>query len=318
LIDVADFNADGYNDLVLSGYEGLTSIFINKANAQLFNNTPEQMNHFGYPGSFVAQIKAKDLYNQGGIALTMSYQSAGSYGLKVINAVCFDLAPPPPVVSGSSIRIGVYTRPKIMITNNRGVKDFQKYQIFKAKQSTGWNFNLVGETTGNTFIDNSEYLQYSGGVEEGALPPNCYYAVKTVDASNLVSGFSKQIGYRVGAPTCLGCVEIISAEGEEDALPGTPEDEDLQEVKPEKFSITNFPNPFNPTTKIHFTLPADGNVKISVFNTAGQLVKVLINEFKNTGTHSVSFDGSSFSSGVYFYRIESNEFIETKRMILSK
>ncbi|MBK8550686.1 MAG: T9SS type A sorting domain-containing protein [Ignavibacteria bacterium] len=309
LINVADFNADGYNDLLLCGHEGLTSIFRNKQDHQYFNSTPEQISYLEYPSSSVYQIKSMDIYNTGGIALVMSYQATSGYNLKVVNAVNTNIAPPPPVVSSSSQLVGNYVRPKIQIKNNRGIQDFQKYEIYKAKASTGWNFTYIGQTTDNFFIDNTEYIQYIGGGNQVAPPPNCYYAVKTVDASNQKSILSKQLGYRVGIPVCFACAEMDNTRILEETL--------QLNVIPEKFSLSNFPNPFNPTTKIYFTLPKEGNVKISVYNSTGQLVKEF-NGFRASGYHTVEFDGSAFSSGVYFYRIETNEFTETKRMILAK
>lgn len=316
LISVSDLNVDGYNDLLLSGYEGLTSIFINKGNGQYFNTIPEQKNYLEYPSSSVTQIKTIDLYNKGGIGLVMSYSNSTNYGVKVINATVENIPPPPPIVAGSKTRVGAYIRPKIIISDNRGVKDFKKYQIFKAKENAGWVYNLIGETTENTFIDNTEYLQYVGGTGDG-LPPNCYYKVKSVDSSNQASILSKGLGYRVGIPSCL-CEETATASQGDNLVSNSNENSENQELISKKLKITNFPNPFNPTTKIYFSLPKEGQVKISVFNTSGQLIKVLINEFKNVGDHTVDFDGSNLSSGIYFYRIETNNLIETKRMILTK
>ncbi|MCB0728667.1 MAG: T9SS type A sorting domain-containing protein [Ignavibacteria bacterium] len=82
--------------------------------------------------------------------------------------------------------------------------------------------------------------------------------------------------------------------------------------------MTNYPNPFNPITKIYYTLPKEGNVKITIYNSVGKEVKVLVNEFKGIGSYISNFDGSDLSSGIYFYSIEAGSFIQTKRMILLK
>ncbi|MBV6477650.1 MAG: hypothetical protein HGGPFJEG_00391 [Ignavibacteria bacterium] len=78
------------------------------------------------------------------------------------------------------------------------------------------------------------------------------------------------------------------------------------------------PNPFNPSTSISYSLPQAGNVVLKVFDISGKAVKTLVNEFQSEGKYSVRFDGSSLSSGIYFYRLKSGDFIETKRMILIK
>jgi hypothetical protein len=80
----------------------------------------------------------------------------------------------------------------------------------------------------------------------------------------------------------------------------------------------NYPNPFNPTTTIKYGLPQYGNTKLVVYNITGQVVKTLVNEFKDAGTYEVTFDASNFASGVYFYSLESGTFKETKKMLLVK
>jgi hypothetical protein len=92
--------------------------------------------------------------------------------------------------------------------------------------------------------------------------------------------------------------------------------------KPEVISnyqlYQNYPNPFNPATTIKFSLPEKSQVKISVYNLLGIKVAQLLNEVKDAGTHSVSFDGSNLSSGVYFYKIEAGTFTSTKKLTLLK
>ena len=80
----------------------------------------------------------------------------------------------------------------------------------------------------------------------------------------------------------------------------------------------NYPNPFNPSTKINFQMNKNGLVKLSVFNSKGNLVKSLLNERKNAGEYSVDFNGSGFSSGVYYYKLEVNGISDTKRMLMIK
>jgi hypothetical protein len=88
---------------------------------------------------------------------------------------------------------------------------------------------------------------------------------------------------------------------------------------PKKYSLSqNYPNPFNPTTKIKFDVPKNGNVTLEVFNNLGQLVSTLHNGYTKAGYYETSFDGIKLTSGMYFYRITSNDFVETKKMILVK
>lgn len=79
----------------------------------------------------------------------------------------------------------------------------------------------------------------------------------------------------------------------------------------------NYPNPFNPSTTIHYQVPKQMNVSLRVFNTLGQTVATLVNEQKETGDYQVQWN-ANVPSGVYFYRLQAGEFMETKKMILTK
>jgi hypothetical protein len=80
----------------------------------------------------------------------------------------------------------------------------------------------------------------------------------------------------------------------------------------------NYPNPFNPVTKIEYAIPKPGNVKLIIYDVLGREVTVLVNEMKQSGYYSVSFDASIYPSGVYFYRLESGDFKDVKKMVLIK
>jgi hypothetical protein len=80
----------------------------------------------------------------------------------------------------------------------------------------------------------------------------------------------------------------------------------------------NYPNPFNPTTAIGFGIPEKGNVRMSVLNILGEEIKILLNEQKDAGYHSIDFNGSDLPSGIYFYRLQAGNFIDTKKMLLLK
>ena len=83
----------------------------------------------------------------------------------------------------------------------------------------------------------------------------------------------------------------------------------------------NYPNPFNPTTTIRYSLKNAHHTKLTVFNTLGQKIRTLVDETKTTGLHTVQWDGRNnmgeqVSSGLYFYRIEAGSFVQTKRMMM--
>jgi len=88
---------------------------------------------------------------------------------------------------------------------------------------------------------------------------------------------------------------------------------------PTKYSLNqNYPNPFNPVTRINFAIPKQGLVNLKVYDVLGREVITLVNEVKAPGTYSVDFNGTELSSGVYFYKLESNGFSDIKRMMLIK
>ncbi len=80
----------------------------------------------------------------------------------------------------------------------------------------------------------------------------------------------------------------------------------------------NYPNPFNPTTNIQFSLPNASHVQITVYNTLGQQVATLMNRQISAGTHSVTFEASGLPSGVYIYRLKTGDFSQSRKMLLLK
>ena len=87
---------------------------------------------------------------------------------------------------------------------------------------------------------------------------------------------------------------------------------------PTKFVLyQNYPNPFNPQTTIKFAVPKSEQVTLKIYDLLGREVWSY-KDFKTAGNYSVTFDGSNLASGVYFYRIEAGNFIESKKMVLVK
>jgi hypothetical protein len=93
---------------------------------------------------------------------------------------------------------------------------------------------------------------------------------------------------------------------------------------PDKYSLEqNYPNPFNPTTRISFSLPKADFVNVRVYDMLGREVKILMNEYRNGGTHSVNWNGEDnlgqkVASGTYIYRITTGSFSASKKMVLLK
>jgi len=93
----------------------------------------------------------------------------------------------------------------------------------------------------------------------------------------------------------------------------------ISSLIPEKFDLqNNYPNPFNPSTIIRFDVARSQNVKISVFDITGRLTETLVNEGLQPGSYEATFSGSNYSSGIYYYKMETKDYVMTKKMLLIK
>jgi hypothetical protein len=88
---------------------------------------------------------------------------------------------------------------------------------------------------------------------------------------------------------------------------------------PETYELyQNYPNPFNPSTTIRYAIPSKQHVSMTVYDILGRLVATLVNEEVDGGTHLVNFNAASLSSGTYFYRLQTENFAQTKKLMILK
>lgn len=88
---------------------------------------------------------------------------------------------------------------------------------------------------------------------------------------------------------------------------------------PLRFSLAqNYPNPFNPTTKIRFAIPKQSLIRLTIYDVTGRAIAILVSEELKTGTYEVDWDASNRASGVYYYKLEAENYSETKKMVLLK
>jgi hypothetical protein len=80
----------------------------------------------------------------------------------------------------------------------------------------------------------------------------------------------------------------------------------------------NYPNPFNPVTSFNYSLPEDANVNLVIYNSLGEKVVTLVDEFKNSGEYNVRFDAHNYASGIYYYKLTANNFVSIKKMLMVK
>jgi photosystem II stability/assembly factor-like uncharacterized protein len=169
--------------------------------------------------------------------------------------------------------------------------------------------DLNGWAVGGTSTQSSIYHTTNGGINwlaQNSPTNDALFGVHFVDNNN---------GWAVGSNGAI--ITTQNPVGVEDPL---------QLVEYEL--LQNYPNPFNPTTTIKYSLPSDGFVKLSVFNALGEEVSTLVNEFKSAGSYEINFsaiggsasggDAHTLPSGIYFYKIQAGDFIETKKMLLLK
>lgn len=94
-------------------------------------------------------------------------------------------------------------------------------------------------------------------------------------------------------------------------------DDNISTQIPREFSLAqNYPNPFNPSTRISYSIPSTGFVTMKVYDILGREVQVLVREFQEAGKYSINFDASLLSNGVYFYKLQVGDLVETKKMLL--
>jgi len=165
------------------------------------------------------------------------------------------------------------------------------------------NKNYDSSVTGNFSVSSSKKI-VSGrvwGLSQSSAK------IKEIDSVGVISNNS--FSYQIPAASICHIVMQMSA------TTNVVE----KNIVPEKFALLqNYPNPFNPSTTISFTLPIRSHVTLSVFNTLGQKVRELVNAEEETGVHNVTFDASRAASGVYFYRIQAGNFMQTKKLMVVK
>lgn len=198
-----------------------------------------------------------------------------------------------PTTTLSADSLGIFTS-----TNNGGV--WVKLITLKATNTPQLGYNSSSNlTTTGAIGNNTEYM----------LPANNEWATKILlmpVGTNKVM-FTAYSAF--GNNMFLDDITAGTATGT-----GTP-----IALAPDKYEMSqNYPNPFNPSTKISFSLPKQGFVTLKVYDILGKKVKELVSEVKPAGVYSVDFNASTLASGIYFYRIESLDFVETKRMMLIK
>jgi hypothetical protein len=182
---------------------------------------------------------------------------------------------------------------------------------------SGWN--MIGSITGPVScgsinsvppgIATSRFFGFRAGYfPSDTIYPGKGYWVKVDQAGQLVLSSS-------GLTSTRNRIRIVATRESPPAPPNSAESN--ASVLPLEHTLQEcYPNPFNPSTSISFTIPNHEHVRLQVFNLLGQLITTLVNQDKEPGTYSVTWDASANSSGLYFYRMTAGEFLQTRKAIL--
>ncbi len=191
---------------------------------------------------------------------------------------------------------------EVLVTIDISNNDFDIYSAqFDLKIEEGLSFNRLNNKPSNwqTLINNREGSTLVSMFGVQPLESKSLELVLTKD--------QRSLNAKVNANVILNESELYKL------------NELLVNTLPDEFNLKqNYPNPFNPSTNIEYSLPEQANVTLTIYNMLGQKVATLVNEALAAGTYNQTWDASSVSSGVYFYRLKAGNKIFTKRMLLVK
>ena len=166
----------------------------------------------------------------------------------------------------------------------------QYYEVWR-KINSG-SFNLLTTTTSTSYED----PDFAPG---GSM--SLTYKIRAKDNNGLFSDYSSTVYVSNAAPYKKGIGFVRS--------------EDI----PQQFMLKqNYPNPFNPATEISYSIPQPLQVKLHIYNSIGQAVIELVNEYQDIGHYTIQWNAGTLPSGIYFYQLSAGKYSETKRMILAK
>ena len=175
------------------------------------------------------------------------------------------------------------------------------------------SFGELTHTTPNPFFSDTVFWNFSYTAPDSLLNDTLYSVGNSVNGDSIPTDLDQ---WNFGENFVINVID-------------KPVNVERVNLVPEKYILyQNYPNPFNPATSISYQIPKEGFITLALYNTAGEEVATLVNESKPAGLHTVEFDGSLLSSGIYFYQLLvsalqskdgiANNFVETKKMVLLK
>lgn len=190
--------------------------------------------------------------------------------------------------------------------------DITGYQIWRRVKHNG----VLGDPVMLAFVSNrytTSYIDYDYVISQ-YLVDLLKYDVRAVCDPGYFNGWDQ--------PAISTEIDYIDVFGQMSFFTNSDNNQ-LSEISfeqglPSEYSMSNYPNPFNPTTTINYQLPESGFVTVKVFDILGKEVTLLVNENKSAGYYTVNFNGSNLTSGVYIYTIQVNGITQSKKMLQTK
>ena len=198
-----------------------------------------------------------------------------------------------------------------LLTNKQVPSEMKRFLIpsLVSKGSYSQAINLIDEIS--TYQDITADLKYELLYEKGTIQK--YYLDEEDLSEKVFADLYKNGGDHILAQFAKAQLNE-EYDLDEESNPKASDNNKLEK----DFSVSSYPNPFNPTAIIEYQIPKDGLVNLVVYNILGQVVAELVNEHQTIGRYSVKFDASSLPSGVYIYKLQAGEFSDVKKMLLTK
>lgn len=192
------------------------------------------------------------------------------------------------------------------------ISEYGSGQIYRVNLTTG-----VGTQVGSTMLgmESIAFSEQDGTIYASNNNGGLYVLDRTTFAATKYANTLVIDGEGIVLEECVD--QLVKGAAQEGGLATTA-------ALPENYALQqNYPNPFNPTTLIHFDLPEAGQVKLTVYDAMGRLVRTLVSEHRPAGSYEILWDatdehGTRVASGVYLYRLEVNDFTAVRRMLMLK
>jgi ligand-binding sensor domain-containing protein len=187
-------------------------------------------------------------------------------------------------------------------TDTKDINNWGRYNTFTSSIIDNYVRAIIRDNNGNMWFGTRRGLSklspdkssWQSFTEQDGLISNNIFDLEVDSDNNLWIATDKGVSYLTNLSTSVHQKETI----------------DYQ------IKLANYPNPFNPVTKIDYTIPKSGKVKLEVFDNLGSLIKVLVDKTQNAGNYQVLFGGDNIPSGIYLYRLTTERSSITKKMVL--